>query len=125
MNDVELRLIQQILAHDSGVLSVEELSYRNTDLAESQIETHLRSLHDNRLVTSLSSDPTREGMPDIFWAVTEQGVRKLTQSGLWEEIEVLSESDTALNRSQRIRDIETFDGRPEHTYEISPSGSSK
>ncbi|QDX41202.1 hypothetical protein [Salarchaeum sp. JOR-1] len=124
MKDVESRLIQQILAHDSGVLSVEELSFRNTDLTEGHIETHLRSLHDDRIVTPLPADPEQEGMPDVFWAVTDHGVRWLTDSGLWEEIEVLSEADTALNRSQRIRDIETFDGRPEHTYEMLPSGSS-
>lgn len=116
MKDVESRLIQQILAHDSGVLSVEELSYRNTDLKERQIETHLRRLHNDRLVTPVPAEPEWEEMPDVFWAVTDQGVRWLTDVGLAEEIEVISEADTALDRSQRIRDIETFDGRPEHTY---------
>lgn len=125
MNDVELRLIQQILAHDSGVLSVEELSYRNTDLVKGQIETHLRSLHNDRIVTPVPADPEREEMPDVFWAVTDQGVRWLTDVGLGEQIEVLSEADAALNKSERIRDIETFDGRPECTYKMSPAGSSE
>jgi hypothetical protein len=81
-------------------------STRDTDIPEK----YLRGLHDDRLVTPLPADPEQEGMPDVFWAVSDQGVSQLMDSGFWEEIKILSAADSALNRSQRLRDIETFDG---------------
>jgi len=37
LDEMRLCLLQQSLAHDSGVLSVEELDYRNTDIKKQTI----------------------------------------------------------------------------------------
>lgn len=122
MDTTDFRLIQQIIAHDSGVLSVEELDYRNTDLGRDQICDRLESLQKTGVVTELPADPVRDDMPSKFWAVTEQGIEELRTPGQSEQAcilddassaaEIMSAADDALKRSERIEKIEQFDGRP-------------
>jgi hypothetical protein len=122
MDTTDFRLIQQIIAHDSGVLSVEELDYRNTDLGRDQIRDRLESLQKAGIVTELPADPVRDDMPSKFCAVTEQGIKKLRARGQSEQVgilddassaaDIMSAADDALNRSKRIKKIEQFDGRP-------------
>lgn len=114
--------MQQIIAHESGVLSVEELDYRNTDLGRDQIRDRLESLQKMGVVTELPANPVQDDMPSTFWAVTEQGIEELRtrspseQDGILHDAssaaEIMSAADDALNRSERIRKIEQFDGRP-------------
>lgn len=113
LDETRLRLLQQILAYDDGALSVEELAYRNTDFKERTIDYHLRELEQRAVVTKLKADTPRNDLPSTYWAVTERGVELLKQLGFYEEIAVLSEADNALERTERIREIEEFDGRPE------------
>lgn len=113
LDETRLRLLQQILAYDDGALSVEELAYRNTDFKERTIDYHLRELEQRAVVTKLKADTPRNDLPSTYWAVTERGVELLKQLGFYEEIAVLSEADDALERTERIREIEGFDGRPE------------
>lgn len=122
MDTTDLRLIQQIIAHESGVLSVEELDYRNTDLRHDQIRDRLESLQKTGVVTVLSADPVRDDMPSKFWAVTERGIEELRARDRSEQVgiphdtysagDIMSVADDALNRSDRIGNIEQFDGRP-------------
>ncbi|WP_135304200.1 hypothetical protein [Haloarcula amylovorans] len=122
MDTTDLRLMQQIKAHESGVLSVEELDYRNTDLGRDQIRDRLESLQKTGVVTALPADPVQDDMPSKFWAVTEQGIEELRAQGRSEQVgilnnacsaaEIMSAADNALNRSERIKKIEQFDGRP-------------
>ncbi|MFB6235292.1 MAG: helix-turn-helix domain-containing protein [Halopenitus sp.] len=113
MSETRLGLVQQILASESGALSVEELDYRNTDLKKSTIDYHLRELSDRSIVTPLKADDPANDMPNTYWAVTEPGIALLKQLGFYSEIEVLAEADRALSRTSRIEQIETFPGRPE------------
>jgi DNA-binding transcriptional ArsR family regulator len=113
LDETRLRLLQQILAHDSGVLSVEELDYRNTDLKEQTIDYHLRQLGDKGVVRRLKVDGGRNDLPNTYWAVTPTGIDLLKQFGFYDEIAVLSEADAALERTDRIQTIEEYDRRPE------------
>jgi len=113
LDETRLRLLQQILAHDSGALSVEELDYRNTDLAERTIDYHLRQLEDEEVVRRLKVEGGRNDLPNTFWAVTPTGVDLLKRLGFYEEVAVLSEADDALERTDRIGEIEAYDRRPE------------
>ncbi|WP_435185135.1 winged helix-turn-helix domain-containing protein [Halobellus sp. EA9] len=108
-----LNILQQILAHDSGVLSIEELNYRNTDVEENTIRESLHSLDEENLVTPLSVAGGDPDLPDTYWAVTPEGVEFLKQNGVYDEIAVLSEADDALERSQRIKRIEAAGNRPD------------
>lgn len=112
LNETRLGLVQQLLAADSGALSVEELSYRNPDLKDGTIDYHLRELADEGVVTKLKADDPVNDLPNTYWAVTETGVELLKPLGFYSEIAVLAEADTALDRTSRIKQIEGFDGRP-------------
>lgn len=113
LDETRLRLLQQILAYDDGALSVEELAYRNTDLKDRSIDYHLRELERRAVVRKLKADNARNDLPSTYWAVSEDGVELLRQLGFYEEIVVLSEADDALDRTERIREIEEFEARPE------------
>lgn len=45
LDEMRLCLLQQSLAHDSGVLSVEELDYRNTDIKKQTINYQQNKYH--------------------------------------------------------------------------------
>lgn len=113
LDETRLRLLQQLLASDDGALSVEELSYRNTDLNDRTIDYHLRELETRGVVRRLKADPVRNDLPNTYWAVTGEGIESLQQLGFYDEIAVLSAADDALDRTDRIREIEAFEGRPE------------
>lgn len=113
LEETRLGLLQQILASEAGALSVEELAYRNTDLKSGTIDYHLRELESRDVVTRLKADEPRNDLPSTYWAVTEGGIDLLQRLGFYDEIAVLSEADAALERTERIRDIEAFEGRPE------------
>lgn len=108
-----LRFVQQILAHDSGVLSVEELSYRNPDIESGTIDYHLRKLESAGLTERLSTDDPANDLPNTYWAVTGRGVARLDELGFYDEVEVLAVADEALERTERIERIEAFDARPQ------------
>jgi len=113
LTQTRLSLVQQILASESGALSVEELDYRNTDIKKSTIDYHLRELSASDIVTALKADDPANDMPNTYWAVTETGIGLLQQLGFYSEIEVLAEADRALTRTSRIEEIEAFPGRPD------------
>jgi len=112
LDETRLRLLQQILAHDSGVLSVEELDYRNTDIKKQTVDYHLRELEKADVVRRLKVEGGRNGLPNTYWAVTPTGINLLKQLGFYDEIAVLSEADDALDRTDRIREIEAYEDRP-------------
>jgi repressor of nif and glnA expression len=107
-----VRFVQQILAHDSNVLSVEELSYRNPDIESATVDYHLRKLESAGLTERLSADDPANDLPDTYWTVTERGVARLDELGFYDEIEALVVADEMLERTERIERIEIFDGRP-------------
>lgn len=113
LEETRLGLLQQILASDPGALSVEELAYRNTDLKAGTIDYHLRELEQRDVVTRLKADEPRNDLPSTYWAVTEDGVALVKRLGFFDEIGVIAAADDALDRTERIREIEAFEGRPE------------
>lgn len=114
LEETRLRLLQQILAYDDGALSVEELAYRNTDLKERTIDYHLRKLESHGVAKRLKvTDGQRNDVPNTYWAVTQTGVDLLKRLGFYDEIAILSEADHALERTDRIRELEAFEARPQ------------
>ena len=114
LQETRVLLLQQILAHRTGTLSVEELDYRNTDFSEKNIRYHLRKLEQREIVETLEI-PKGERMrhlPNTFFAVTEKGVRLLKQANLFKEIEAWQQVYDQMERTKRIKEIEALETRP-------------
>jgi len=114
LQETRVVLLQQVLAHETGALSVEELSYRNPDLSEENVRYHLRELEARGIVEGLEISPgerTRE-LPNTFFAVTKEGLRLLRRANLDEEVGVWKEVYDRLERTDRIERIEAMEERP-------------
>lgn len=114
LQETRTLLLQQILAHESGALSVEELVYRNPELSEENIRYHLRELVKRGIVTGLEipTGERRRDIPNTFYAVTERGIHLLRQANLFEEIAVWKQVYEQMERTDRIAEIEAIDTRP-------------
>jgi len=64
------------------------------------------------VVRRLKIEGGRNELPNTYWAVTPTGIDLLKQLGFYDEIAILSEVDDALERTDRIREIEAYDERP-------------
>jgi hypothetical protein len=71
-------------------------------------------------VTRLKADDPVNNLPNTYWAVTKTGVKLLKRLGFYEEIAVLAEADSALDRTMRIQTIENFERRPEPSWYDDP-----
>lgn len=124
LNETKIRLLQQILASQTGALSAVELAARNT-ITESTIRDHLRELaeRDDPIVTTLDAetdDPVPNGIPRKYYAVTVYGIELLQQVGLYEQIGLLYDMYEAADlqlpnaddRRVTITDIEQYEHRP-------------
>lgn len=114
LQQVRVILLQQILAHDAGALSVAELAYRNPDLDDSTINYHLDEMEDRDVVTKLripTGDRQRD-LPSTFYAVTEKGIDLLERASLLDEVLVWQEAYDRMERSDEIARVEEMD-RPE------------
>ncbi|MFB6175819.1 MAG: hypothetical protein ABEI99_01495, partial [Halobaculum sp.] len=118
LDKTKIRLLQQILASQTGALAAVELAARN-EITESTIRDHLRNLQNRErpVVTQLDATtdgPVPNGIPRKYYAVTEYGIDLLQQLGLYEQIGVLYdvyeaadlELPDAEGRPTDIRDID-------------------
>jgi predicted ArsR family transcriptional regulator len=124
LSETKIRLLQQILASQTGALSAVELAARNT-ITESTIRDHLRELsdRDNPVIRTLEPEtdgPVPNGIPRKYYAVTEYGIDLLKQVGMYEQIGVLYDvyesADLRLpdpeDHPVDIEDIEEYPHRP-------------
>lgn len=106
-------IAQQILSHESGALSLEGLSYRNPDMSETTLKQYLDCLSSLGIVEETVVD-TGGDIPDTYWVVTDQCVEEFEEMNILSGVEVLVVVDSvALKKTDRIEQIESFDGRPE------------
>lgn len=105
-------VLQQILAHDSGVLSKPELEARNPDVNASTLQYHLGTLVDRGILTKETAPETKRDLPSIFYAVTERGISLLKQLNLYDEIAVWHDVYSQVPTPDALQEIEAMD-RPE------------
>lgn len=107
-------LLQQILAHDTGALSVAELEYRNPDLDDSTINYHLEEMIERDVVTKLKipAGERQRDLPSTFYAVTEKGIDLLERANLLGEMLAWQEMYDRMERTDEIARVEAMD-RPE------------
>lgn len=107
-----LRLIQQLLASDTGALSPKEVSWRNKDhISESTVYDHLSNLEDKGFVEKLEQSGPPD-MPSTYYAATPFTITLLKQMGLWENLGILYQVYDAMERPEEIEEIENWDERP-------------
>ena len=123
LTPTKTRLLQQILASQTGALSAVELAARN-EITESTIRDHIRDLsnRDREIVTTLTAteSPVPNGIPRKYYAVTEYGTSLLKQVNLYDQIGVLYNMYEAASlelpdnedRPTDITTIETYEHRP-------------
>jgi len=112
LDRTRLIIVQQTLAHDSGVLCRAELAARNPDVNESTLQYHLDTLVENGLLTKETPPETKRDLPSVFYAVSERGIALLKQLNLYDEIAVWNELYSTVSTPDELKEIEAMD-RPE------------
>jgi len=109
-----LRILQQLLASDTGALSPKEVAFRNPDVTESTIRDHLRTLTEEGLTEKL--EPGVESIPNAiprtYYAVSEYGIELLKQVGMYDGVAILYQVYREMDRPEDIQEIEEWEHRP-------------
>lgn len=111
LQEVRTVLLQQILATETGLLSVAELRYRNRgedDITEENVRYHLREMAARDIVTKqkVPNGQRVRDLPTTFFGVTEYGETILEQANLLAESELWAEMYEQMERTERIERIE-------------------
>lgn len=124
LQETRLMILQQILASESGALSIAELDWRIQDLTDSTLRSHVSDLasrgssgkkeNDDDNILALLEVPSGErtnDMPDYFYAVTEYGVELLKSVNMYQPIGILYQSYKEVERPENIEAIEQYEQR--------------
>jgi hypothetical protein len=110
-----LRIVQQLLASDTGALSPKEVQFRNRGIiSESTVRDHLRNLTEEEFTKKLEPDVESipNEMPRTFYAASLFTIELLQEMGLWENLGMLYQIYDSLERPDEIRRIEEWEERP-------------
>lgn len=109
-----LRILQQLLASETGALSPKEVAFRNSEITESTVRDHLRTLTEEGLTEKL--EPDIDGIPNTiprtYYAVSEYGIELLKQVGMYDGVAILYQVYREMDRPEGIREIEEWEHRP-------------
>lgn len=109
-----LRILQQLLASDTGALSPKEVAFRNPDIDESTVRDHLRELTNADLTEKLTPEvdhiPNR--IPRTYYAVSEYGIDLMKSVGVYEGLAIVYQIYDRLDRPEEIRETEEWEHRP-------------
>lgn len=117
MNRARCVILQQILAHDSGVLAFPELQARNPDLDSDALQTHLDQLLDHGLLTIEPAPNPAGNAPLEFFAVTTLGIETLKRMNIYDEIAVWREVYNQVPTPDALTDIEEMERPTPNWYE--------
>lgn len=115
LEEHNLRIVQQLLASDTGALSPKEVAFRNENIiSESTVRDHLRELTEKEFVSRLEPDVESipNTMPRTFYAASPLTIELLQEMGLWENLGMLYQIYDSLDRPEEIQQIEEWEGRP-------------
>lgn len=116
LQEVRTLLLQQILATETGLLSVAELKYRNRgedDINEENIRYHLREMEERDIVAKekVPSGQRVRDLPNTFFTVTDYGEAILGQANLLAESDLWREMYEQMERTEEIERIERLKRR--------------
>lgn len=115
LEEHNLRIVQQLLASETGALSPKEVAFRNRGvISESTVRDHLRTLTDHGFVEKLEPDVDTipNEMPRTFYAASPLAIELLKQIGLWDNLGMLYQLYSSLERPADIQRIEEWEHRP-------------
>lgn len=109
-----LRILQQLLASETGALSPKEVAFRNPEVTESTVRDHLRTLTEDGLAEKLEPDvdSVPNSIPRTYYAVSEYGIELLKQVGMYDGVAILYQVYQEMDRPEDIRAIEEWEHRP-------------
>ena len=109
-----LRILQQLLASETGALSPKEVAFRNPDVTESTVRDHLRTLTEEGLTEKLEPDvdSVPNSIPRTYYAVSEYGIELLKQVGMYDGVAILYQVYQEMDRPEDIQVIEEWEYRP-------------
>jgi len=105
-------ILQQILAHDSGVLCEPELAARNRDVNQSTLQHNIDILVDRGILTEQTAPEDKGNLPSVFYAVSEHGIELLKQVNLYDGIAVWKQVYSQASTPEKLTKIEEMN-RPE------------
>jgi len=109
LDRTRLIIVQQTLAHDTGVLCRAELAARNPDVNESTLQYHLDTLVEKGILTKETPPETKRDLPSVFYAVSERGIDLLKQLNLYDEIAVWNNVYSQVSTPDELHEIEAMD----------------
>lgn len=114
LQETRARIIQQILASDTGVLSIKELSYRNPSINSRTIRNHVKKLVERNIIAELTVDEERQltDFPWKFYAASKKGILLMMQNNIYDEIGVWSDMYDRMKKSGDITELETWGNKP-------------
>lgn len=115
LDEQNLRIVQQLLASETGALSPKEVAFRNRGvISESTVRDHLRALEEKGFVEKLEPNVERipNDIPRTFYAPSSMAIELLKQMGLWDNLGMLYQLYSALDRPQDIQRIKDWEHRP-------------
>jgi len=112
LDRTRLIIVQQTLAHDTGVLCRAELAARNPDVNRSTLQYHLDTLVESGILTKETPPEIKRDLPSVFYAVSERGIDLLKQLNLYDEIAVWNDVYSQVSTPDELQEIEAMD-RPE------------
>lgn len=108
-------IVQQILAHESGVLCRAELEARNPDINRSTLQYHVNTLVEQDILRKLDAPVSQRDLPTVFYAVSERGIRLLKRVNLYDEIAIWNQVYAQVSPPERLAKIEDME-RPEPAW---------
>lgn len=105
----QILLVQQILAHDSGVLSSPELEVRNPNMEVKTLQQHVSQLVDDGMLSVEEVSSQSDDLPSQFYAVTKRGIDRLQQWGIYSEVAIWNQVYGAVEVPPALQEIEEMD----------------
>ena len=109
--ETRFSLVQDILGHPSGLLTLKELDYVNPSKSQTTIRQHLQRLVDVGIVEEvlLPEDRRQNDLPYTFYGLSEEGRRFLEEHKLLRAKGTLRE---IYDRVEKTTEIERYESAP-------------
>jgi hypothetical protein len=110
LDETRVVILQQILASETGHLSITELHYRNPEETEADLEEEIEELKERDILdeVTVSERDSVDDRPTTFFTVSGHGKELLSDAGLCDELGIWSALYGRMERTEEIEQIEAY-----------------